>query len=173
MSATACELELVVESEEGLAAALDDAQMHDLALATLAARGVRRPCSLSVSIVGDERIRELNRAWRGVYRATDVISVECERPDDPDLGEGEVCELGDVVLAPRFLARQAASMGSTEADEWRLMLVHGVLHLLGMDHLEEADARAMRAAEEAVLASVPTDGTLTDVVLTRHREEEA
>ena len=119
-----------------------------------------------------KEITRLNAEWRGVDRATDVLSFECERPSDPDLAEGEPCELGDIVLAPGFLRRQAARMGTTEADEARLMLVHGTLHLLGFDHMEPDEARDMQGREDDVLSSIPTDGTLTDVVLADHRSEE-
>ena len=131
-----------------------------------------RPCMVSVSLVSEERIRALNDAWRDVDAATGVISLECERPDDPSLAPGEPCELGDIVLAPAYVARQAAAFGTTEADESRLLLVHGLLHLLGYDHLDEASAEAMEAREHALLALVHTDGTLDRVVITRHREEE-
>ena len=131
-----------------------------------------RPCMVSVSLVSEERIRALNDAWRDVDAATDVISLECERPDDPSLAPGEPCELGDIVLAPDYVARQAAAFGTTPADEERLLVVHGMLHLLGHDHLDEGAAAAMEDLEMGVLAGLPTDGTLSRVVLTRHRGEE-
>ena len=117
-----------------------------------------------------ERIRELNAEWRGRDVATDVISLECERPDDPDLAPGEPCELGDIVLAPDYIARQAARFGTTAADEFRLLLVHGTLHLLGYDHLEDDEAEVMEAREDALLALLPHDGATRPVTLTRHRE---
>lgn len=117
-------------------------------------------------------MREINAEWRDVDAATDVISIECERPDDPSLAPGEPCELGDIVIAPGYIERQAASFGTTPADETRLMLVHGMLHLLGHDHLDDASAEAMEALEEDILAGMPTDGTVDRVVLTRHREED-
>ena len=87
-------------------------------------------------------------------RATDVLSLECERPDDPDLAEGEPCELGDIVLAPAYIARQAAAFGTTPADESRLLLVHGLLHLLGYDHIEDDEAEVMEAREDELVALV-------------------
>ena len=165
-------LNLSVTVDDGIAGILPDEEMHDVVVAVLAHEGVGRPCELSVSLVSDEEITRLNAEWRGVDRATDVLSFECERPADPDLAEGEPCELGDIVLAPGFLRRQAARMGTTEADEARLMLVHGTLHLLGFDHMEPDEARDMQGREDDVLSSIPTDGTLTDVVLADHRSEE-
>lgn len=159
--------------DEGIEAPLDEGQVRACLDAALAAEGVGRPCMASVSFVSEARIAELNEAWRGQARPTDVISLECERPDDPELAPGEPCELGDIVLAPGYIARQAADYGTTEADECRLLLVHGALHLLGYDHLDEGEAERMEARESAILETVPGDGTITDVVLTRHREEDA
>lgn len=133
--------------------------------------GVERPCMVSISLVSDNRIRTLNDAWRDVDRATDVISLECERPDDPSLAPGEPCELGDIVLAPAFIARQAQEYGTTEADEFRLLLTHGLLHLLGYDHLVDDEAANMEAREEELLALMPCDAPITGVILTRHRED--
>ena len=161
-----------ISVEDGVRPALGADEVSACCDATLERTGVERPCMASVSFVGEGRIRELNAEWRGQDRATDVISLECERPDDPALAPGEPCELGDVVLAPAYIERQAAAFGTTVADETRLLLVHGVLHLLGLDHLTDEDAERMERLEEEVLASLPGDGTIDRVVLTRHREED-
>ena len=166
------ENEYDVICEEGVSCPLDDDEIPAICDRVLEEEGAGRPCMVSVSLVGEGRIRELNAEWRGVDRATDVISLECERPDDPSLAPGEPCELGDIVLAPSYIARQATAFGTTEADECRLLLVHGLLHLLGHDHLDEEEAVAMEAREDELLGLIPTDGTLDRVVITRHREEE-
>ena len=166
------ENEYDVISEEGVSCPLGDEEIAAICDRVLEEEGAGRPCMVSVSLVGEGRIRELNAEWRGVDRATDVISLECERPDDPSLAPGEPCELGDIVLAPSYIARQATAFGTTEADECRLLLVHGLLHLLGHDHLDEEEAVAMEAREDELLGLIPTDGTLDRVVITRHREEE-
>lgn len=162
-----------LEHEGDVACAVTDDEVRAIVDMVLEQEGVSRPCFVSVTLVDDERIRELNRDWRGIDRATDVISLECERPDDPGLAQGEPCELGDVVLAPDYIARQAASFQTTAADETRLLLVHGMLHLLGYDHLEEDEAQAMEAREDELLALARTDADLCGVVLTRHGEPEA
>ena len=157
--------------EEGVRAPIGDEDICAACDLVLAQEGVERPCMVSISVVSEERIRALNDAWRDVDRATDVISLECERPDDPDLAPGEPCELGDIVLAPAYIARQAAVFGTTEADEFRLLLTHGLLHLLGYDHLDEDEAEAMEAREEALLSLMPCDRPIDRVTLTRHRED--
>ena len=160
-----------ISVEEGLAETLSEDEVRSCCDAVLAHLGVTRPCMVSVSFVSDERIRELNAEWRGQDRPTDVISLECERPDDPALAPEEPCELGDVVLAPDYIARQAAAFKTTVADETRLLLSHGVLHLLGYDHLSDEEAERMERLEEEILAKLPGDGTIDRIVLTRHREE--
>lgn len=157
--------------EEGVRAPIPEDEIRADCDLVLAEEGVTRPCLVSVSVVGDARIHELNREWRGIDRPTDVISLECERPDDPDLAPGEPCELGDIVLAPAYIARQAEGFGTTAADEFRLLLVHGMLHLLGYDHIEEAEAAVMEAREDELVALIKTDAELGHVTLTRHRDE--
>ena len=162
------ELEFDLVVDEGVACALNEDELEQAVQLVLAEEGVCRPCAVSCSLVDDERMHELNYEWRGVDRATDVLSLECERPDDPDLAPGEPCELGDIVLAPAYIARQAATFGTTPADETRLLLVHAVLHLLGYDHLEDDEAEVMEAREDELVALLPHDGTLVGVRVTRH-----
>ncbi len=159
------------DAREGVEGALTEDELLAICEAVLAAENVTRPCYVSVTLVDDDEMRENNLEWRDVDAATDVISLECERPDDPDLAEDEPCELGDILLAPDYIARQAARFGTTPADETRLLFVHGLLHLLGYDHLEDDEAEEMEAREDELLKLVPTDGTLDHVMITRHRED--
>ena len=161
-----------IANDDQLEFPLDDEQIESLVDAVLAHEGVQRECMVSISIVSDEEIAETNLEWRDVDAPTDVVSLECERPDDPDLAPGEPCELGDIVLAPAYIKAQATRFGTTFADEVRLLLVHGVLHLLGHDHLDEESAVAMEALEDDILSACQTDGTLGHVTITRHRTEE-
>ena len=165
--------EVDITCEEGVEAPLDAGEVRAICAFVMAEEGVTRPWELSVSFVGDERIAQLNAEWRGVEGPTDVISLECERPDDPGLAPGEVCSLGDVILAPAYIARQARAMGTTRADESRLLLVHGLLHLLGYDHLEDDEAERMERREDELCARLARDGSLSAVTLTRHREGSA
>ena len=159
-------------NDDELVFPLSDAQVTALVDAVLAHEGVERECYVSVSVVSDDAIARTNAEWRGVDAPTDVVSLECERPDDPDLAPGEPCELGDIVLAPAYIEAQAARFGTTFADECRLLLVHGALHLLGHDHLDDESAEAMEALEDEILSGAETDGTLGHVVITRHRTED-
>lgn len=159
-----------VEVREGLSWPLSEEDLSDICEVVLSEEGVERPCYVSVSIIDDDEMRSRNLEWRDVDAVTDVISLECERPDDPDLADGEPCELGDILLAPAFISRQASSFGTTDADEFRLLFIHGLLHLLGYEHLEDDEASVMEAREDELLAKVQTDATIDHVTITRHRE---
>ena len=158
-----------ISIEDGVTPLLEEDEIRRDCDLVLAQEGVGRPCVVSVSVVSDDRMHELNLRWRGVDRATDVLSLECERPDDPDLTPGEPCELGDIVLAPAYIARQSKDFGTTPADECRLLLVHGVLHLLGYDHMTDDEAAVMEAREDELVSMVKTDARLDHVEFTRHR----
>ena len=105
--------------------------------------------SLSLSFVRDPEIRELNRLHRGKDVATDVLSF----PLEPD-ADAEVERLiGDVVVSLDTALRQAREYDATLQAEVRRLLIHGILHLLGHDHMEP-DEREVMEAEERRLASV-------------------
>ncbi len=156
---------------EGVSCAIDEDEIEAICEVVLSEEGVSRPCYLSLSIVSDSQMHELNLEWRDQDRATDVLSLECDRPDDPELAEDEPCELGDIVLAPCYIERQAHSFGTTPADETRLLLVHGVLHLLGYDHIDEDEACVMEAREDELLGMLRTDRSYKGAKLTRHEGE--
>jgi rRNA maturation RNase YbeY len=120
------------------------------------------PLELSVVLCDDRHIRELNREWRGVDKATDVLAFEMN--DGVDDSDGEfvierddqpVVVLGDVVISLDTALRQAEERGHTLVDECRILMVHGVLHLLGYDHEHDAEeAKEMQEAEVAVLEAL-------------------
>ena len=106
---------------------------------------------LSIAIVELAEMTELNEQYRGKVGPTDVLSFECDdlcaaEPDEP-------VTLGDVVIAPEVAEVQAEEYGHTVEEELNLLLVHGVLHLLGYDHEDDADAEAMQARERALLTA--------------------
>lgn len=94
---------------------------------------------LSVSLVDDATMRRLNRRYRGIDRATDVLSFALREGEVGPAGSPEL--LGDVVLSVATARRQAAERGVSLLCELTTLLAHGVLHLLGHDH---ATARALR-----------------------------
>ena len=119
---------------------------------------------VSVLLTDDVRIRVLNRAWRGKDRPTDVLSFPAREPGMP-LPPGAELELGDIVVALETVRRDAAGDGLPVSDHLRHMIVHGVLHLLGMDHeTDEADARLMETLEAKVLAVFGIDDPYVEKV---------
>ncbi len=92
-------------------------------------------------LVGDERMRALNRLFRGYDRATDVLSFPAEQTDFP----GSEPYLGDIVISVETAQKQALRRGSHLNRELRVLALHGFLHLLGYDH--ETDSGEMRRIE--------------------------
>lgn len=131
--------------------------------ATLAELGLpARGLTLCLMGCDDARIAELNTEFRGKPVPTNVLSWPSEerapdtpgaRPDLPEPGTPEDPEeLGDIAIAYETCAREAAEAGKPMADHVTHLVVHGFLHLLGYDHIDDADATLMEATEVATLA---------------------
>ena len=99
-----------------------------------------------VRVVDEAESAELNRYYRGKPGPTNVLSFPFEAP--PGV-ESDI--LGDLAVCAPVVAREAAEQGKSLVAHWAHMLVHGVLHLQGYDHLEESEALAMEAEEAAIL----------------------
>lgn len=101
---------------------------------------------VSVSFVGDEEIRELNRDYRGVDKSTDVLSFPM---DDEFILDNRI--LGDVIINTRRVREQAEELGHSNEREFSYLTVHSILHLLGYDHMEDEDKRQMREREKLAM----------------------
>lgn len=109
-------------------------------------------CEISVTFVDMDEIHELNRQYRSVDRPTDVLSFPQFEDMENDLPEqGEIC-LGDVVICKEKACEQACEFGHSFEREIVYLFVHSVLHLMGYDHMEEAEKREMRMREEEIMA---------------------
>ena len=105
---------------------------------------------LSVVIMDDPGIHELNKTWRSKDKPTDVLSFP-QAEGKVSAGDFVPC-LGDIVISAETAARQAESIGHSLEDEYRRLLVHGFLHLLGHDHVNGGhQARIMKQEEERLL----------------------
>lgn len=113
----------------------------EAALAREAATG-----SVTILLTDDESVRELNAQFRGKDTATNVLSFPAP-PNPEDL-------LGDIALAFGVCAREAAEQGKSLGQHLQHLTVHGVLHLLGYDHIGDDEAEAMEGLERAVLAGL-------------------
>ena len=131
---------------------LDQTAFERLAAFVLEREEAPENLELSIALVELAEMTELNIRYRGKEGPTDVLSFGC---DDPCavLGPDEPVTLGDVVIAPEVAEAQAAEYGHTVEEELNLLLVHGVLHLLGYEHEDDADAEVMQARERAVLVA--------------------
>jgi len=116
------------------------------------------PAGISVLLTDDAAIRVLNREWRGKDSPTNVLSfpatetAEGEMPE-PEF-EGVPLELGDVALAYETCERESLAQGKRFTDHVTHLVLHGVLHLLGYDHLKEDQAQRMEALEIRILAGL-------------------
>ena len=172
---------LYIEDERGM---LDDeakALMQRCADAAQAAEGVQIQTAVFIEIVDDEAIRVINRDQRSKDASTDVLSFptvnypggktagECQdrlkREYDPDTG---ACVLGDIIISMDHVRAQAKEYGHSEQRETGYLLTHGLFHLMGYDHMTDADKPLMRAMEEKALASIGLtreENTVTDEML--------
>ena len=104
---------------------------------------------VSVVLTDDAEQRELNRQWRGFDKSTNVLSFPQIEPFAPVSGL-----LGDITLARETVAKEAEEMGISFEAHFTHLVVHGFLHLLGYDHIEEEDAEEMEGLETEILASL-------------------
>ena len=143
--------------------------LRKIALRTLDAALPGECCQLGVVIADDDTLKSLNNEYRGLDEVTDVLSFSTTYQghwegdgDGPEVLEddpfvmppGEPRHLGEVIISYPQATRQAKAEPSGVEKELALLVVHGVLHLLGFDHLEAGDEAEMRAKEREVLSSV-------------------
>ena len=110
---------------------------------------VRGVSELSIVLTDDAEQQGLNRDWRGIDKPTNVLSFPQIEPFGPVTGI-----LGDIVLARETLEREAAELGKPFTDHYTHLVVHGFLHILGYDHIEEAQALVMEGLETKILATL-------------------
>lgn len=118
--------------------------------------------SLGLALVGDSEIAELNGHWRGLAGPTDVLAFAARDagldqtpplplPEALEQPDPEPLELGDIVISLEMAARQAADHGHHLVRELQFLASHGLLHLLGWDHPDDASLAAMLARQERLL----------------------
>jgi probable rRNA maturation factor len=157
----------VFSADEQDAEPVDPGRWADLAQRVLEAKGVRGDAELSLLFVDEATMAGLNQRFMGEAGPTDVLAFPIDEawtepgrwpdagttgpdrePADPE--EGPVL-LGDVVICPSVARRNAPEHAGTYDDELALLVVHGILHVLGMDHADAAEEAAMQAEERELL----------------------
>jgi probable rRNA maturation factor len=156
----------VYAASEQADVSVDVERWAGLARSVLTAEGVVGDTEVSLLFVDEVTIAALNERFLGKAGPTDVLSFPIEdegalsgrSPDEGGTGPGSIeadtgrlLLLGDVVLCPTVAVRNAAEHGVTLEDEIALLVVHGILHLLGMDHQEDEEAERMEGREQKLL----------------------
>lgn len=104
---------------------------------------------LSIVLMDDAEQRELNRQWRQIDKPTNVLSFPQIEPFSPVVGI-----LGDITLARETLEREALELGKSFTDHYTHLVVHGFLHILGYDHIEDDEALVMEGLETQILSTL-------------------
>jgi len=138
--------EISLQVDEGLEDIPESAQFEQWAAAALQPESIPE---LSIRIVAEDEGRELNLAYREKDYATNVLSFPFEAPAGLPIEY-----LGDLVICAPVVAREAAEQGKSPESHWAHMVVHGVLHLQGYDHIEQAEAEQMEALEKHIMAQL-------------------
>ncbi|ACV22071.1 Probable rRNA maturation factor [Slackia heliotrinireducens] len=140
-----------------------------LAEYVLTQEGCPENTEVSITFVDDEEIQRLNLEYRGIDKPTDVLSFECDGYDD-EFDDGDAYEdagvpddepflLGDIIIATDVANAQTAQFHTTPSEELHVLLVHGLLHLNGWDHVHsDEEAEEMEARERELLAGYGLPG---------------
>ena len=161
-------------SDEQSEIVVDLVRWQRLAEQVLAAEGIRGGTELSLIFVSENDIAELNESFLGKPGPTDVLSFPIDAPEmdmvpigsgatrGPDRAPQDSSDLpmllGDVVICPAVAVAQAPTHAGSVDDELALLVVHGILHVLGHDHAEAAEATVMRAREMQLLCQLHWHG---------------
>jgi probable rRNA maturation factor len=128
----------------------------------------RRCGEIAVILTGDAESREVNRSWRGIDHATDVISFAYDE-HEPDAAQRPVT--GDLLISMDRVAVQAKRYRVTPGAEFARLVIHGALHLCGHDHMKAAERRRMRQCEDRALRLARAQVKAFDAVLARTRDD--
>lgn len=128
-------------------------QFRQWVLAALSGAGRWFDSEVAIQLVDAAEGQAMNRQYRGKDYATNVLSFPADLPEGlPE--DFDFPQLGDLVICAPVVAREAAEQGKPLDAHYAHLTVHGVLHLLGFDHVEEAEAEEMEALERQILASL-------------------
>lgn len=152
-------VEIDVQVESPLWEALAEAERLSVQAALAALTAVREevptPAEMSITLTDDARIQVLNREWRDVDKATNVLSFPA--PELPDDVTGAPQPLGDVIVAFETLKAEAELEGKPLGHHLSHLVVHGTLHLLGYDHIADDEAEEMEGLERQILDGLGID----------------
>lgn len=148
-----------------------DSEEEDIPDAALVQQWAEKACLsddqlvTSVQIVSSDEMRELNNTWRGRNKPTNVLSFPMQLPDEVDLKI-----LGDLALCAAVINSEARQQHKSAQAHWAHMVVHGMLHLQGYDHIDEAQADDMEALEISILNQLGFDNPYLENALQQTAE---
>lgn len=140
------DIQLAVEVENNLPT---EEQMSKWATAALLKRTEHEEPELTIRIVDEAESQELNHEYRGKDKPTNVLSFPFEAP-----AHVPIPLLGDLIICKQVVEREATEQDKTLTAHWAHMIVHGCLHLLGYDHIEDDEAEEMESIERVVIAEL-------------------
>ena len=149
-------MEINVSIEEKFAGCPKVGWLRSVAMAALKAEGTDKNAEFSLIITGQKKIHELNKAYLGEDRPTDVLSFPMLTESDKGFvtaPDGKK-HLGEVIISYPQVVIQAEEHVHPAEREIAVLIIHGVLHLLGYDHAKSAEGKKMRAREAAILGSL-------------------
>lgn len=140
------DVQIAVEKESDLPT---EEQLNQWAVAALLTRTEYDEPELTIRIVDEEESQELNHEYRGKAKPTNVLSFPFEAP-----AHVPIPLLGDLIVCKQVVEREAIEQDKTLTAHWAHMIVHGCLHLLGYDHIENEEAEEMESIERSVMAEL-------------------
>ncbi len=155
-------MEIDILFDEGFENCLDEDRLRKIIEAALKAENAGDNVEMSLLITGQEKIHQLNKEYRGKDKPTDVLSFAMQ--DELQSGDGEgfsfiappdgIKHLGEVIISYPQAVIQAEEHNHSVEKEVAILIIHGVLHLLGYDHIEDEEAEEMEAREKIIIESV-------------------
>lgn len=140
------DVQLAVENDSNLPT---EAQLTLWATTALLNRTQYEEPEMTIRIVDEEESQELNHEYRGKDKPTNVLSFPFEAP-----AHVPIPLLGDLIVCKHVVEREAIEQGKTLTSHWAHMIIHGCLHLLGYDHIEDDEAEEMEGIERIVMAEL-------------------
>lgn len=119
--------------------------------AKIALNELTSPSELTLRFVDTQEIHELNKTYRKQDKPTNVLAFPGDLPDEVML---DCTFLGDIIICPQVLEQESKELNISEEAHWAHIIIHGVLHLLGYDHIEAQDTELMQSTETRLLATL-------------------
>ncbi|NOH31437.1 rRNA maturation RNase YbeY [Vibrio mediterranei] len=141
------DLQIAVESEQGLPSADEFQSWLDKTIIPF-----QQDAELTIRIVDEEESQQLNRDYRGKDKPTNVLSFPFEAPPGVEMDL-----LGDMIICRQVVEKEAIEQSKPLIAHWAHMVVHGSLHLLGYDHIEDDEAEEMEALETEIMLDMGFD----------------